>query len=89
MLPSRHGPQLKRQVIEWVERESIIITDDWPAYNGLQRHFIDDSRINHSTGMYVEALRTRTPSRDFLGTSSRRSEGTRSARVPPLSDRGP
>jgi transposase len=34
--------------------ESIIITGDWPAYNGLKRHSIDHSRINHSAGMYVE-----------------------------------
>lgn len=34
VLPSRRGPALKRQVIEWVEPESIVITDDWPAYNG-------------------------------------------------------
>jgi transposase-like protein len=53
VLPSRRGPQLKRQVIEWVEPESIIITDDWPAYNGLHRDFIDHSRINHSAGYYV------------------------------------
>jgi transposase len=53
VLPSRRGPQLKRQVIEWVEPESIIITDEWPAYNGLDRHFIDHSRINHSAGWYV------------------------------------
>lgn len=53
VLPSRRGPQLKRQVIEWVEPESIIITDEWPAYNGLERHFIDHSRINHSAGYYV------------------------------------
>jgi transposase-like protein len=54
VLPSRHGPQLKRQVIEWVEPESIVITDEWPAYNGLDRHFIDHSRINHSAGWYVQ-----------------------------------
>jgi transposase-like protein len=54
VLPSRRGPQLKKQVIEWVEPESIIITDDWPAYNGLQAHFIDHSRINHSAGWYVQ-----------------------------------
>jgi transposase-like protein len=54
VLPSRHGPQLKRQVIEWVEPTSIIITDDWGAYNGLGRHFIDHSRINHSAGYYVQ-----------------------------------
>ncbi len=54
VLPSRHGPQLKRQVIEWVDPESIIITDEWGAYNGLERHFIDHSRINHSAGYYVD-----------------------------------
>jgi transposase len=54
VLPSRHGPRLKKQVIEWVEPESIIVTDDWPAYNGLHRHFIDHSRINHSAGWYVQ-----------------------------------
>jgi transposase len=53
VLPSRRGPKLKEQVIEWVEPESIIITDEWPAYNGLERHFIDHSRINHSAGYYV------------------------------------
>jgi transposase len=54
VLPSRRGPGLKRQVIEWVEPESIIITDDWGAYNGLEAHFIDHSRINHSAGWYVQ-----------------------------------
>jgi transposase len=53
VLPSRTGPGLKHQLIEWVEPESIIITDEWPAYNGLDRHFIDHSRINHSAGWYV------------------------------------
>jgi transposase len=53
VLPSRRGPQLKKQVIEWVEPESIIITDEWSSYNGLDRHFIDHSRINHSAGWYV------------------------------------
>jgi hypothetical protein len=46
VLPSRHGPHLKRQVIEWVEPESIIVTDEWPAYNGLDRHY---TRIVGST----------------------------------------
>jgi transposase len=53
VLPSRRGPGLKKQVIEWVEPESIVITDEWPAYNGLDQHFIAHSRINHSAGMYV------------------------------------
>ncbi len=54
VLPSRRGPALKETLIEWVEPESIIVTDEWPAYNGLDRHFISHSRINHSTGIYVE-----------------------------------
>jgi IS1 family transposase len=54
VLPSRRGPQLQRQVIEWVRPESIVITDDWPAYHGLGRHYISHSRINHSAGYYVQ-----------------------------------
>lgn len=54
VLPSRRGPRLKETLIEWVEPESIIVTDYWPAYNGLEKHFISHSRINHSTGIYVE-----------------------------------
>ena len=54
VLPSRRGPRLKETLIEWVEPESIIVTDEWPAYNGLDRHFISHSRINHSTGVYVD-----------------------------------
>jgi transposase len=53
VLPSRRGPRLKEQVIEWVRPESIIFTDEWPAYNGLDRHFISHSRINHTAGQYV------------------------------------
>jgi hypothetical protein len=32
----------------------IIVTDDWPAYNGLDRHFISHSWVNQSAGVYVE-----------------------------------
>jgi transposase-like protein len=54
VLPSRRGPGLKKQVIEWVEPESIVFTDEWPAYNGLDQHYISHSRINHSAGWYVQ-----------------------------------
>jgi transposase len=67
VLPSRRGPALKRQIIEWVEPESIIITDDWPAYNGLQRHFIDHSRINHSAGLYVDGSTHTNTIEGFFG----------------------
>lgn len=67
VLPSRHGPELQKQVIEWVNPESIVITDDWPAYNGLKRHFIDHSRINHSTGIYVEGSTHTNTVEGFFG----------------------
>lgn len=54
VLPSRRGPGLKKQLVEWVMPESIIVTDEWPAYNGLDQHFIAHSRINHSAGWYVQ-----------------------------------
>lgn len=54
VMPSRRGPGLKKQVIEWVMPDSIIVTDEWPAYNGLDQHFISHSRINHSAGWYVQ-----------------------------------
>jgi hypothetical protein len=53
VVPSRYGPHLKRQVVQWVRPESIVITDDWRPYSGLNRHFIAHSRINHSAGEYV------------------------------------
>ena len=67
VLPSRHGPQLKQQVIEWVEPTSIVITDDWPAYHGLERHYISHSRINHSAGMYVEGSTHTNTVEGFFG----------------------
>jgi len=53
VLESRRGPELKAQVIEWVRPEAIIYTDEWPAYNGLDRHFAAHSRVVHSAGEYV------------------------------------
>jgi IS1 family transposase len=53
VLPSRRGPRLKQQVIEWVDPRSIVMTDEWPAYNGLDRHFLAHSRVNHSAGIYA------------------------------------
>jgi transposase-like protein len=52
-LPSRRGPGLKAQVIECVEPEAIIYTDEWPAYSGLDKHFAAHSRVRHSSREYV------------------------------------
>jgi transposase len=53
VLPSRRGPRLKEQVIEWVEPTSIVYTDEWPAYNKLGEHFAAHSRVRHGSGEYV------------------------------------
>jgi transposase len=53
VVPSRRGPHIERQVIEWVRPESIVYTDEWPAYNQLGRHFTAHSRVRHSSGEYV------------------------------------
>lgn len=53
VLPSRRGPRLKEQVVEWVRPESIVYTDEWPAYNRLGDHFAAHSRVRHAAGEYV------------------------------------
>ena len=67
VLPSRRGPALNKQVIEWVHPESIIITDEWSSYSGLDRHFISHSRINHSRGVYVEGSTHTNTVEGFFG----------------------
>jgi transposase len=52
VLESRRGPAVPATVVEWVRPESIVYTDEWPAYNSLYKHF-DHSRVRHSTGEYV------------------------------------
>jgi len=53
VVPGRRGPHIQQQVIEWVLPESIVYTDEWPAYNRLGQHFAGHSRVRHSTGEYV------------------------------------
>jgi transposase-like protein len=53
VLPSRRGPGLHDQAVEWVEPTAIVYTDEWPAYNNLGGHFAAHSRVRHSAGEYV------------------------------------
>jgi transposase len=52
-LASRRGAPLREKVIEWVDPDSIVYTDEWPAYNFAAQHFAAHSRVTHSTGEYV------------------------------------
>ncbi|MFZ2112925.1 MAG: IS1595 family transposase [Solirubrobacteraceae bacterium] len=54
VLPSRRGPRLREQAIEWVDPKSIVMTDEWPAYNQLHKHFAKHSRIRHGALEYVD-----------------------------------
>jgi transposase len=67
VLPSRRGPALNRQLVQWVHPESIIITDEWAAYNGLKAHFIDHSRIKHTAGIYVDGSTHTNTIEGFFG----------------------
>jgi transposase len=53
VLPSRRGPGLQAQAIEWIDPRSIVYTDEWPAYNQLHQHFAAHSRVRHAAGEYV------------------------------------
>jgi transposase len=53
VVPGRRGPHIQQQVIEWVLPESIVYTDEWPAYNRLGEHFAGHSRVRHGSGEYV------------------------------------
>lgn len=65
-IPSRRGPELRAQVIEWVRPEAIVYTDEWPAYNFAGRHFAAHSRINHSV-TYVDGTTHTNTVEGFFG----------------------
>jgi transposase len=54
LLPSRRGPELKQKVVEWVQPNSIVYTDEWSAYNRLSDLGFEHSLVPHSAG-YVTA----------------------------------
>jgi transposase len=61
VIPSRRGQPLRDKVVEWVDPDSIVYTDEWPAYNFVGRQFAAHSRIRHSDRVYVvEDVHTNT-----------------------------
>ncbi len=53
VLPSRRGPRLRQQAVEWIDPEAIVFTDEWPYYNKLREDFAEHRRIRHSAHEYV------------------------------------
>lgn len=67
VLESRRGPQLREQVVEWINPDAILYTDEWPAYNFASRYFADHSRVIHSAHIYVEGAAHTNTVEAFFG----------------------
>jgi hypothetical protein len=67
VLPGRRGPALKEQVISWVRPESIVYTDEWPAYSGLDRTYRAHSRVRHGVRQYVDGSAHTNTVEGFFG----------------------
>lgn len=66
VIASRRGAPLRNKVREWVDPSSIVITDEWPAYNFVEREFLDHSLINHSQ-TYVDGTTHTNTVEGFFG----------------------
>ncbi len=66
VIPSRRGAPLRSKVREWVDPASIVLTDEWPAYNFVKREFLDHSLINHSV-TYVDGSTHTNTVEGFFG----------------------
>jgi transposase len=55
VVPDRSRPTLHGKVREFVLPSSMIFTDDWKVYSGLDREYKGHRRVNHSQRIYVEA----------------------------------
>jgi transposase-like protein len=53
VVPGRGAAALHQEIQEHVLPASILYTDEWPAYNGLDRTFQRHHRIRHSEKVYV------------------------------------
>jgi transposase-like protein len=47
------GENLKRAMIECIEQQTCIMTDESPSYFGVNQHFVEHSTVNHKKGEYV------------------------------------
>ena len=52
-VPSRYGYTLRENVAKTVEKGSVVYTDDYSGYSGVER-FYTHHRINHSGRVYVD-----------------------------------
>ena len=53
VVPGRRGPHIKHRSSSGSRPESMVYTDEWPAYNWLGHPLRDHSRVRHAAGEYV------------------------------------
>lgn len=76
VLPSRRGPRLQEQAIEWVDPNAIVYTDEWPYYNSLHKHFAKHGRVRHKEGEYVDGDTHTNTIEGFFGNFKPAIKGT-------------
>ena len=54
VVPDGKRRTLHGAIHEFVLPDAVIFADDWPAYEGIDRHYDGHRRINHSAKVYVE-----------------------------------
>lgn len=67
VIPSRRGPELPAQVIEWVHPATILYTDEWPAYNRMGDYFAAHRRVIHSQKQWVDGNTNTNTIEGFFG----------------------
>jgi transposase len=76
VVPGRRGPHMHRQVVSWVRPESIVYTDEWPAYNQLGGYFAAHSRVVHGAGEWVRGDAYTNTVEGFFGNLKTSIRGT-------------
>lgn len=76
VIASRRGAPLRSAVRANVDPSAPVFTDDWPAYNFVDREFLGHSWINHSAGVYVDGDNHTNTIERFFGNLKTGMRGT-------------
>jgi transposase len=82
VVPSTSGPDLRSQVRKYVLPASTIFTDEWGAYQTLNREGYTHHRIRHNARIYVEGDVTTNTIEGFFGLLKNGLRGTYHAGQP-------
>jgi transposase-like protein len=72
-----NAKSLKGAIREMVDKSSIIMTDEWPAYNGIGREFAGGHNVvNHGSGEYVNGDISTNTAESYFALLKRGVHGT-------------